>query len=119
MIGFSHKMSNHSQQVDNMSDETAVDTPAKEWTPRSTLLVAGASTALFVSVGLLNSFGVFQDYYAQEALRNNSAFQISWLGSFGLFAVFAFGIPAGWLTDRYGPQVGLTLVRPKARLKLT
>lgn len=72
---------------------------------RSGLATAGAACSYFVTVGFLNAFGVFQEYYTSTLLRGYSDFQISWLGSFALFAFFAGAPAAGILSDKYGPTV--------------
>ncbi|KAK3109496.1 hypothetical protein LTR53_017197 [Teratosphaeriaceae sp. CCFEE 6253] len=79
--------------------ELAVEVDAPELTWRSGLAVAGAALSYFLSVGFLNAYGVFQ------YLRDKSNFQISWLGSFGTFAIFAFAPAAGILADKIGPQL--------------
>ena len=48
---------------------------------RSGLALAGAALAYFVTVGFLNAFGIFQEYYTSVILRDLSEFQISWLAS--------------------------------------
>ncbi|KAK1808928.1 hypothetical protein LTR12_016710 [Friedmanniomyces endolithicus] len=72
---------------------------------RSGLATAGAATAYFVTVGLLNAFGVFQQYYTSLYLAGESNFKISWLGAFATFCLFAFAAPAGILSDKVGPQI--------------
>jgi hypothetical protein len=46
---------------------------------RSGLALAGAAVAYFATVGFLNAFGIFQEYYASTILRDHSDFQISWV----------------------------------------
>lgn len=75
--------------------------------PRAILALAGASFALFCTVGFLNAFGVFQEYYLHHQLASSSPFAISWLGSFTTFVLFVFAIPSGILVDRYGPTFPL------------
>jgi hypothetical protein len=48
---------------------------------------------------MISSFGVFQDFYARFYLTNYTPSQIGWIGSFQLFLMFFFGIPAGILFD--------------------
>lgn len=43
------------------------------------LTVAGGSACLFVSFGWVNCIGVFQDYCAENQLRNYTQSQISWI----------------------------------------
>jgi hypothetical protein len=56
-------------------------------------------------VGIVNAFGVFQEYYAMGPLREKTYFDIAWIGSFATFATFAFAAPAGFVIDRFNPQV--------------
>ncbi|KAF5864820.1 hypothetical protein ETB97_006358 [Aspergillus alliaceus] len=61
----------------------------------------------FCSVGFVNAFGVFQEYYEQALLSNKSASDISWLGSVNIFCMFGCTSIAGILTDKYGPRFPL------------
>ena len=65
----------------------------------------GAFFTFFCSVGFLNAFGVFQNYYELHQLSNHSSFDISWIGSFSTFALFSGAPIAGILVDRVGPTV--------------
>jgi hypothetical protein len=67
--------------------------------------VVGGVCSLFVSVGFMNAFGVFQEYYHLHQLRNKSDFDIAWIGSFAMFIMFLCGAPAGLLVDKIGPTV--------------
>jgi MFS family permease len=69
------------------------------------LAVAGASSILFCGVGFVNVFGVFQDYYRATILRSLSDFDISWIGSAGIFLLYSLAPLAGILTDKFGPRV--------------
>jgi hypothetical protein len=60
---------------------------------------------MFCSVGFVNAFGVFQEYYAVTILSDKSPSDISWLGSFNVFCMFGMTFVAGFLTDKYGPTV--------------
>lgn len=73
--------------------------------PRALMAVVGASLAFFCTTGFMNAAGLFQDYYFEGPLHSKSAFDISWIGSFGMFAMFLFAAPAGMLTDKGGPMV--------------
>ena len=73
--------------------------------PRALMAVVGASLAFFCTTGFMNAVGLFQDYYFEGPLHSKSAFDISWIGSFGMFAMFLFAAPAGMLTDKGGPMV--------------
>ena len=53
--------------------------------------------AMFTTFGYQNAYGVFQDFYGQA--HTGSASQISWIGSFQLFLLFAVALPSGRLYD--------------------
>ncbi|KAH7370092.1 MFS monocarboxylate transporter-like protein [Rhexocercosporidium sp. MPI-PUGE-AT-0058] len=74
----------------------------------STLVLIGAFLALFCSVGFVNAFGIFQEYYSTHLLSNKSASDISWLGSFNVFCMFGTTIIVGYLNDKHGPRILLT-----------
>ncbi|KAK6603393.1 riboflavin transporter MCH5 [Botrytis cinerea] len=75
-----------------------------EWNTRSCIAVIGAFSIMFCSVGFINAFGVFQEYYAKNMLANKTASEISWLGSFNVFCMFGGTFVAGYLNDKYGPK---------------
>ncbi|PQE06040.1 MFS monocarboxylate transporter protein [Rutstroemia sp. NJR-2017a BBW] len=74
-----------------------------EFNTRSVLALIGAFALMFCSVGFVNAFGVFQEYYAVTILSDKSPSDISWLGSFNVFCMFGMTFVAGFLTDKYGP----------------
>ncbi|OJJ76878.1 hypothetical protein ASPBRDRAFT_49895 [Aspergillus brasiliensis CBS 101740] len=76
-----------------------------EHTFRAWLTVMGAFFTFFCSVGFINAFGVFQDYYESHQLSSYSSFDISWIGSFSTFALFSGAPITGVLVDRVGPTV--------------
>ncbi|KAI1633476.1 major facilitator superfamily transporter [Biscogniauxia mediterranea] len=71
---------------------------------RSWLSVFGASLALFCTVGFLNAFGVFQEYY-KTYLPGKTDFDISWIGSVSIFLLYIGAPIAGFLVDRTGPTI--------------
>ncbi|OIW35691.1 putative MFS monocarboxylate transporter [Coniochaeta ligniaria NRRL 30616] len=70
---------------------------------RAGLAVMGASLAFFCTVGFLNAFGVFQQYYKANMLRTQSDSDISWIGSVTIFFLYALAPLSGGLVDRIGP----------------
>ena len=58
-------------------------------------------------MGFINAFGVFQEYYKSHQLHEQSEFDISWIGSFSSFMLFAGAVPAGIMVDKIGPFVPL------------
>jgi MFS family permease len=72
---------------------------------RSCLAVLGASCILFSTIGFVNGFGVFEQYYSETYFKQKSLSQISWLGSFQIFCMFGGALVTGILNDMYGPKV--------------
>ncbi|TGO36034.1 hypothetical protein BHYA_0137g00150 [Botrytis hyacinthi] len=66
-----------------------------EWNTRSCIAVIGAFSIMFCSVGFINAFGGFQEYYAKNKLADKPASDISWLGSFNVFCMFGGTFVAG------------------------
>ncbi|KAJ5118421.1 hypothetical protein N7448_010128 [Penicillium atrosanguineum] len=72
---------------------------------RSWLVISGASTSLFCTVGFLNSFGVFEEYYASDQLSTNSQSTIAWLGATAIFFLFSISVISGIILDKFGPKI--------------
>ncbi|KAK5173532.1 uncharacterized protein LTR77_002213 [Saxophila tyrrhenica] len=103
-------MSDHARRSKEMGSEAEEEKHHEpELTLRSGLALAGAALAYFVTVGFLNAFGVFQEYYTTVVLRDQSNFEIAWLGSFGTFAVFFFAPFAGLSADKWGPTIPMVV----------
>jgi hypothetical protein len=75
---------------------------------RSLLVVGGAFTCLFCTVGFLNSAGIFLEYYARDILSNESPSTIAWISAIAIFFLFAMSPGAGAMLDASGPTVRLT-----------
>ncbi|KIY02594.1 uncharacterized protein Z520_01059 [Fonsecaea multimorphosa CBS 102226] len=80
-----------------------------EFNTRSILTLVGSALSTFCTVGFLNAFGVFIDYYRAHELADKSEFDISWIGSFCTFVFFISAAPAGLLVDRIGPTILLVI----------
>ncbi|EGN91613.1 hypothetical protein SERLA73DRAFT_118356 [Serpula lacrymans var. lacrymans S7.3] len=63
------------------------------------LTVLGGSLILFCTFGAVQSYGVYQEFYAKAWLAEKTASDISWIGSVQVFLLFAGGLPAGKLFD--------------------
>ncbi|KAH8888063.1 putative monocarboxylate permease [Thozetella sp. PMI_491] len=63
------------------------------------LQVLGAFFLNFNTWGLVNTFGVFQSYYATTLLRSSSESDISWIGSIQAFIMLAMGVVCGRALD--------------------
>ncbi|KAG2351958.1 MFS general substrate transporter [Suillus spraguei] len=63
------------------------------------LVVVGANFMLFSTVGLANSWGVFQVYYEENLLRHTSPSIIAWIGSVQYALVYLPALVTGRLFD--------------------
>ncbi|KAG2149283.1 major facilitator superfamily domain-containing protein [Suillus clintonianus] len=60
----------------------------------------GAFLVQLCGFGYTTSFGVYQDFYTQHYLTNETSSAISWIGSLNTFLVTAVGLISGSLYDR-------------------
>ncbi|KAG1789782.1 major facilitator superfamily domain-containing protein [Suillus plorans] len=60
----------------------------------------GAFLVQFCGIGYTASFGVYQDFYTQHYLINETSSAISWIGSTTAFLDLTVGLVAGLLHDR-------------------
>lgn len=74
---------------------------------RANLTILGAFTGLFCTVGFLNSFGVFEAYYAEDQLAGEGETTIAWIGAISIFFIFAVAVVSGPLLDFFGPGLML------------
>ncbi|RHZ65225.1 hypothetical protein CDV55_102676 [Aspergillus turcosus] len=91
-----------SERQADMADEK----PPSEYTPRANLTILGSFTGFFCTVGFLNSFGIFEEYYAKNQLADKSESTIAWLGALSIFFVFSVSVVSGPLLDAFGPRAG-------------
>lgn len=68
------------------------------------LVVLGAFSAMFASLGIANTLATFQAYISQNQLSSYSPSKIGWIFSLYAFLSFACGIYVGPLFDVYGPR---------------
>jgi Na+/melibiose symporter-like transporter len=87
--------------VRSSSHQKPTDNPR----PRALLVVIGAFTCLFCTVGFLNSSGIFLDYYARDLLSHETPSTIAWIGAVAIFFLFAMSPAAGAMLDACGPTV--------------
>ncbi|THU83041.1 MFS general substrate transporter [Dendrothele bispora CBS 962.96] len=70
------------------------------------LSLLGAFLIQFSSIGPIQAYGVFQDFYKTELLSSHSNSAISWIGTMALFLELTGGILAGQLYDHgYGREI--------------
>ncbi|TFK49230.1 MFS general substrate transporter [Heliocybe sulcata] len=80
------------------------DGGAHAWT-----VVLGAYLALFSTFGVINSYGVFQDYYQTTLLVHSSPSTISLIGALQLFLLYGLGPVIGRIFDVHGSRVIMPL----------
>ncbi|KAF4911599.1 Aspyridones efflux protein apdF [Colletotrichum viniferum] len=97
----------HSANSLNHDNEKATNDPnaAPDGGFRAWMVAAGSATIFFCTLGLSNSFGIFQEYYMTHQLQGQSASNISWIGSTQSFLQFFTGMLAGPLFDRHGALI--------------
>ncbi|KAJ6186837.1 hypothetical protein N7519_001745 [Penicillium mononematosum] len=81
------------------------DNRPTEYTARACLVIFGAFTCAFCTVGFMNSFGIFQEYYTKNQLSSSSTSTIAWLGAIAIFLLFAISVGAGAMLDIFGPTL--------------
>ncbi|KIW69702.1 hypothetical protein PV04_05564 [Phialophora macrospora] len=89
----------------NEPRKDASELQASEFNTRSILTLIGSALSTFCTVGFLNAFGVFIEYYQRHLLIDKSSFDLSWIGSFSSFVFFLAAAPAGLIVDRIGPKI--------------
>ncbi|PWN98156.1 MFS general substrate transporter [Tilletiopsis washingtonensis] len=72
------------------------------------LTVLGCFLAFFASFGFVTGYGVFQSYY-EGILPSYSSDDISWIGSFQLWAITGMALPSVILSAHVGPHVTLAI----------
>ncbi|KAK6004693.1 hypothetical protein QM012_008555 [Aureobasidium pullulans] len=90
------------------STNTSIHTPTtdeKELNTRSALVLLGAFCAFFCSLGFFNTWGIFQEYYHAHQLSAKSEFDISWIGSFAICAMYLSSPAVGIAYDKIGPNM--------------
>ncbi|KAJ5151708.1 hypothetical protein N7492_010003 [Penicillium capsulatum] len=83
----------------------SADNAPKEYTTQAWLAIFGAFTSFFCTVGFLNSFGVFEQYYAADQLSGTPQSTIAWLAAIALFFLFSISVISGAMLDMFGPKI--------------
>ncbi|KIJ63084.1 hypothetical protein HYDPIDRAFT_134829 [Hydnomerulius pinastri MD-312] len=107
-----------SERVRSLDKEKALvdasPAPILDWSLLSLSTALGAFFIQMCSYGYTTSFGVYQDYYTQYYLPDQSASAISWIGSTNSFLFEIGGLLAGRLHDRgyfYHLMIGGSLLQ--------
>ncbi|KAJ7447112.1 MFS general substrate transporter [Mycena galericulata] len=86
----------------NHTDEAASEATAAfhEGGIRGWLAVLGGAVVIFTTLGNIQAFGVYQDYYTRIYFPEKSTSAISWIGSVQQALQFVIGVFSGILFDR-------------------
>lgn len=87
--------------IDKLFDE---DIEFPEGGRRAWFVVFGSWCALFSSLGLMNTLGVFEKNVSTHQLRHLDAATVGWIFSLYAFCTFGIGLFVGPLFDKYGPK---------------
>ncbi|KAI9506722.1 hypothetical protein GGI25_005039 [Coemansia spiralis] len=69
------------------------------------IIVAAAFCNLTMTMGTLNSFGVYQEYYLNQLYAHKSAVAISWIATLISFCMFIGAIFTGKIIDKIGFKI--------------
>ncbi|KAJ6028196.1 MFS monocarboxylate transporter [Penicillium herquei] len=69
------------------------------------LAVLACWCVMFNTFGYINAFGIYEAYYEEKFLKNETSSSIAWIGSLQTFFMFSSGLVSGPLMDRFGPKV--------------
>ncbi|KAK4863156.1 hypothetical protein LT330_001934 [Penicillium expansum] len=81
------------------------DSHPTEFSPRAWLAIFGAFTCAFCTVGFMNSFGIFEEYYTKNQLSSSSTSTVAWIGAISIFFLFSTSVGAGAMLDIFGPKL--------------
>ncbi|KAF8849585.1 monocarboxylate permease-like protein [Acephala macrosclerotiorum] len=97
-----------SEKSRKSQDERQNSMAALEWGHESMARCGRGRVHLLLLPGILNAFGLFEEYYLTYQLRGQSPDNIAWIGSTSAFLQFFAGMFGGPMFDRFGAKV----VRP-------
>ncbi|KAL0953928.1 hypothetical protein HGRIS_005093 [Hohenbuehelia grisea] len=72
---------------------------------RAWLVVLGSFLCLFSTFGIVNAFGVFQEYYSSTLLPSSPPSVIALIGAIQLFLLYGLGPVVGRVFDAFGTKV--------------
>ncbi|OBZ75018.1 Riboflavin transporter MCH5 [Grifola frondosa] len=102
-----------SESNSQLTPDVPTSTPAKHGIPDGGLeawsVVLGSSLAFFATFGVVNSYGVFQDYYQKTLLSASSSSTISIVGALQLFLLYGTGPLVGSIYDAFGTNILIPL----------
>ncbi len=102
----------HSSIERRVSDSTAeseacVTKEEREGGVAAWLTVVGSVLVYYASMGLLNSFGFFNNYYSHDFLQNTPTSTIAFIGTLQIALVNSLAAVSGALCDCYSVKVSV------------
>ncbi|ORX70365.1 MFS general substrate transporter [Linderina pennispora] len=85
-------------EAEHVSDESAA--PAAD-TVRGWLVVAGSFVYMMMSIGCVNSYGVYLQVYKISEFPNSSSATLAWIGTMQYAIMCILGVGAGVLIERF------------------
>ncbi|OOF94566.1 hypothetical protein ASPCADRAFT_50418, partial [Aspergillus carbonarius ITEM 5010] len=73
--------------------------------PRACLTLLGSFCGMFCTVGFMNSFGVFLEYYKTAQLSDQPESTIAWIAAIVIFFIFGASVISGPVLDTFGPKL--------------
>lgn len=97
------------EKIEPSSEEASTNGDEKDDFPEGGLrgwsVVVGSFCGSFSVFGIINSTGIFQEYFSTHQLKSHSPSQIGWIWSLSLFLTFFCGVLIGPVFDSKGPRV--------------
>jgi MFS family permease len=80
------------------------------------MTVAGSVLVYYSSMGVLNSFGFFNNYYSHDFLKGTPTATIAFIGTLQIALMNSLAAVSGTICDRYGIKVGIGF--PESHIRL-
>ena len=87
--------------------ETCIIKEEREGGVAAWLTVTGSILVYYSSMGVLNSFGFFNNYYSHDFLQNTPTSTIAFIGTLQIALMNSLAAVSGALCDYYGIRVGV------------
>jgi hypothetical protein len=90
--------------------ETCVTKEEREGGVAAWMTVVGSVLVYYSSMGVLNSFGFFNNYYTNEFLQNTPTSTIAFIGTLQIALMNSLAAVSGALCDYYGIRVSVEVL---------
>ena len=90
--------------------ETCVTKEEREGGVAAWMTVIGSVLVYYSSMGVLNSFGFFNNYYTNEFLQNTPTSTIAFIGTLQIALMNSLAAVSGALCDYYGVRVSVDVL---------